>query len=106
MVAHEWETVGACVTEDVVRVGPYGDTYRGRAEYVAFIAGLLPTLPGYRMDVGRVLYAESGRLATAELTETIDAPSGPHRTPEALVFDLDDGLIGHIAVYIQRLGEQ
>jgi limonene-1,2-epoxide hydrolase len=106
MVAHDWETMGACVTDDVVRVGPYGDTYRGRADYVAFIASLLPTLPGYRMDVSRVVYAEGGRVATAELSETIDAPSGPLRTPESLVFDIDAGLIGHIAIYIQRQGEQ
>ena len=115
MVAHDWETMGACVTDDVVRVGPYGDTYRGRADYVAFIATLLPTLPGYRMDVSRVVYADGGRVATAELSETIDAPSGPLRTPESLVFDIDGingingidgGLIGHIAIYIQRQGEQ
>ena len=106
MVAHDWETMGACVTDDVVRIGPYGDTYRGRTEYVAFIAGLLPTLPGYRMDVCRVVYADGKALATAELSETIDTPNGPLRTPEALVFDLepDGARIRHIAIYIQRQG--
>ena len=109
MVAHDWDTMGSCVTDDVVRVGPYGDTYRGRAEYVAFISALLPTLPGYRMDVARVIYADDRRLAVAELSETIDTPGGPLRTPEGLVFDLDQlngGRISHIAIYIQRRGEQ
>jgi ketosteroid isomerase-like protein len=107
MVANDWEAMGACVADNVVRVGPFGDTYRGRADYVAFISELLPTLPGYRMDVERVVYADGGRIATAELSETVDVDGAPLRTPESLVFDLDDGgRIGHLAIYIQRLDGQ
>ena len=99
MVAHDWDGMAACVADDIERVGPFGDVYRGKADYVAFIAGLLPTLAGYAMKVGRVV--EVGPVAVAELTETVDGVD----TPEALVFDLDDnGLIARIAIYIQHAG--
>ena len=101
MVQHDWDGMGACLADDVVRVGPYLDTYRGRADYVAFIAALLPSLPGYSMDVTRIV--ASGSVVTAQLAETVDDPSGaPLRTPEALVFDIaDDGRIARIEVFIQ-----
>jgi len=104
IVAHDWEAVSACLAEDVVRVGPFGDTYTPRDAYVGFLAGLMPSLPGYSMRIDRVVHA--GRVSVVELTETVDFGGGPHETPEALVFDLDgDGRIAHIAIYIQRLGE-
>jgi hypothetical protein len=97
MVAHDWEAMAACVIDDVERIGPFGDVYRGKQEYVAFISDLLPKLGGYAMKVDRVLYA--GPVATAELAESIEGSD----TPEALVFDLDgDGLISRISIYIRR----
>lgn len=103
MAAHDWDAMAACLADDVVRVGPFGDTYRGRDDYVAFIAGLLPTLPGYELRVQRVVAA--GDVVVAELTETVDVDGQPVVTPEALVFELDaDGRARHVAVYVQRLG--
>jgi ketosteroid isomerase-like protein len=103
-VAHDWDAMAACLADDVVRVGPFGDTYTPKAPYVAFLAALMPSLPGYSMDVHRVV--EAGRVVCVELTETIDVDGAPLETPEALVFDLDDeGRIARIAIYIQRLGE-
>ena len=97
MVAHDWEAMAACVTDDIVRVGPFGDEYRGKDEYVAFISDLMPQLGGYAMKVDRVVYADG--VAVAELTETVDGTD----TPESLVFDLDgDGRIARICIYIQR----
>jgi len=98
MAAHDWDAMASCVAEDVHRVGPYQDVYDGKAEYVAFIAKLLPTLTGYVMQVDRVTYADGGRIAFAELSETVDGV----RTPETLVFELEDGIIKRIAVYIQQ----
>jgi SnoaL-like protein len=99
MVAHDWDGMAACVADDVERVGPFGDVYRGKADYVAFIANLLPSLAGYAMKVGRIV--EAGRVAMVELTETVDGVD----TPEALVFDLDDhGLIARVGIYIQSAG--
>jgi hypothetical protein len=100
MAAHDWDAMGQCLANDIVRVGPYCDTYRGRDDYVAFISALLPSLPGYRMEIDRVVYAASS--AWVELSETVDVAGAPLRTPEGLVFDLNaDALIDHIAVYIQ-----
>ena len=97
MVAHAWEAMADCVSDDVERVGPFGDLYRGKAEYAAFISDLLPQLGGYAMKVDRVVYA--GTVAVVELTETVEGDD----TAEALVFDLDsEGRIRRIAIYIQR----
>ena len=104
LVAHDWEAMAACLAEDVVRVGPFGDTYTPRDPYVAFLAELMPALPGYSMRIDRVL--SLGRTVLVELTEVVDIGGSPLETPEALVFDLDAGdRIAHIAIYIQRLGE-
>src|SRR6266545_7837614 len=64
MAAHDWDTMADCVAADVVRVGPFRDEYRGRDDYVRFIRGLLPTLPGYSMKVDRVVYVGALALPT------------------------------------------
>jgi len=97
IASHDWEALGECVAEDVVRVGPFLDRYDGREAYVAFIADTMPRLKDYRMEITRVTYS-GDRLAFAELSETVEGV----RTPEALVFELDrDGRIAHIEVFIQ-----
>lgn len=104
MVAHDFDAMAACLAEDVVRVGPFGDTYTPRDRYVAFLAELMPSLPGYSMRIDRV--QGIGRTVLVELTEIVEIGGSPLETPEALVFDLDDDdRIAHIAIYIQRLGE-
>ncbi len=101
ITSHDWDALRDCVTDDVVRVGPYGDRYDGKDAYVAFIADTMPKLEGYSMQVDRVTYA-SDRLAFAELSETVDLDGKPHRTPEALVFELDgDGRIAKVEVFPQ-----
>ncbi len=105
MADHDWAAMGDCVTDDVHRVGPYGDTYDGKENYVAFISGLLPSLPGYLMEVDRVTYTGDG-LAFAELAETVELDGRPHRTPEVLVFGLTgrpEPRIRTIEIYIQTL---
>jgi limonene-1,2-epoxide hydrolase len=100
MVAHDFEAMADCLAEDVVRVGPYGDTYTPRDPYVAMLSQLMPSLPGYSMEVSRVTAV--GKLVVVELSETVEIDGAPLVTPEALVFELnDDGLIAHIAIYIQ-----
>ena len=103
MVAHDFEAMAACLAEDVVRVGPYGDTFTPRHPYVAMLAALMPALPGYSMAISRVMVVDDRRIVV-ELSETVEVDGAPLVTPEALVFDLnDDGLIAHIAIYIQTL---
>lgn len=101
MAAHDWAGVTDCLARDVVRIGPFGDTYSPRDRYVAFLAELMPQLSNYSMKVARVTYGDSH--AVAELSETMDVDGALLETPEALVFDLDAaGQIARIAVYIQR----
>jgi ketosteroid isomerase-like protein len=105
IIAHDWDAFAACLSDDgFERVGPWGDAYRDKAEYVAFIADLMPKLPGYEMRVDRVTYSGDARLAVVELTETVDVDGRRHPTPEALVFDLDGDRIRRIQVFVQTLG--
>jgi ketosteroid isomerase-like protein len=101
VASHDWDVVDDCIADDIVRVGPYGDRYTGRGEYLAFIADLMPTLAGYAMKLHRVTYA-SDALAYVELSETMELDGKPMRTPEVLVFELGgDGRIARVEIYIQ-----
>lgn len=103
VATQDWERLRAAVTDDVVRDGPFGDTYRGRDAYVEFLSALMPTLAGYSMDVAQVTYVDDGRRAFAELSETVEVGGQTIVTPEVLTFDLDgDGLITHIAIYTRQ----
>jgi len=100
MAGHDWAGMAACIADHFTRVGPYGDVYASKPEYVAFLAELLPTLAGYEMEVTRVSYA--GAVGFAELSETVEVDGTRLRTPECLTFDLtDDGLIARIEVFTQ-----
>jgi hypothetical protein len=89
LVAGDWDTFASCLADDdFIRVGPFGDVKTTKAEYVAFLSELMPTLPGYSMDVTRVTYA--GDVAFAELSETVEVDGTPLRTPECLTFELTD----------------
>jgi ketosteroid isomerase-like protein len=102
-VTRDWDAVRECLAEDFTRVGPYGDTYTSRSEYLVFIADLMPKLPGYEMQIDRVQYTTN--TAYAELTETVTIDGRPYHTPETLVFDLtSDGRIAGVRVFIQTPG--
>jgi ketosteroid isomerase-like protein len=104
IVSHDWDVVGECIADDVVRVGPYGDRFVGRDDYLPFISETMPKLDGYSMDLHRVTYAND-RLAFAELSETVELDGKPTFTPEVLVFELDaDGRISRVNIFIQTLG--
>lgn len=104
IVSHDWDVVGECIADDIVRVGPYGDRFTGRDDYLPFISQTMPKLKGYSMDLHRVTYAND-RLAFAELSETVEVDGKPTFTPEVLVLELDDdGLISRVDIFIQTLG--
>jgi ketosteroid isomerase-like protein len=98
----DWSTFADCLADEgFTRVGPYGDTYSNKADYVAFLSDLMPTLTGYVLDVSRVTYAGDG-MAFAELAETVEVDGTPLRTPECLTFELtDDGRIRRVEVFTQ-----
>jgi len=102
IVTHDWDAVAECLADDVVRIGPFGDTYTPKDRYLAFLSNLMPTLRGYAMRVDRVLGA--GGVVVAELSETVELDGTPVVTPEALVFEMDEAeKIARIVIYIQRL---
>ncbi len=102
MRAHDWDALADTLAKDVHRTGPFLDEVRGRESYVAFLAGVIPKLPNYELDVARIRPIEGGG-AVVELSETIDRDSGRFRTPEALLFEFDAaGRIARVDVYIKR----
>lgn len=99
---HDWDALAACLTDDVVRVGPYGDTYESKETYLTFLTDLMPTLPGYSMQISRVTYGDG--VAYAELSETVSVGGAPLLTPECLVARITpEGLISRIDVFTQTL---
>ena len=103
VASQDWERMRSTIRDDVVRIGPYGDVYEGQAAYVEFLSKLMPTLPGYSMDVTRVTYLDNDRRAIAELSETVTIDDAPLVTPEVLLFDLDaEARIARIEIFTRR----
>ncbi len=102
MVAGDWEGLARCLDPDIVRLGPYGDDYRGVDTYVPFLRATIESLEGYVMRVDRVVAAGAG-VVVAELSETVTIDGARLETPEALVFDLaPDGRIARVAIFLRR----
>jgi ketosteroid isomerase-like protein len=100
LVERDWDSFAACLADEFTRVGPYGDTYSSKADYVAFLSDLMPQLAGYEMDVARVSYADG--VGFAELSETVEVEGVPLRTRECLTFDFNgDGQISRVEVFTQ-----
>ena len=100
----DWSALAAAVAPDVRRVGPFGDVVEGREAYVAFLSGLLPTLPAYRLTVTAV-HDLPGGGAFVELTEAFEIEGQRREFPEAIRFGLSgDGLVSEVVIYTQRPG--
>jgi ketosteroid isomerase-like protein len=101
IASHRWDVVGECIADDIVRVGPYGDRFAGRDDYLAYLVDTMPKLAGYAMAVHRVT-SVSEALAFAELVETVELDGKPMLTDEVLVFAFDDhGRIARVDIFIQ-----
>jgi hypothetical protein len=97
--AHDWELLAATLAPDVHRIGPYRDVYDGREAYASFLASTLAALSGYELEVDRMI-ANGGTVAV-ELRETVDDDGARLATDESVLFDVADGLIVRVAVYLQ-----
>jgi ketosteroid isomerase-like protein len=103
LVNHDWDAVAECLHPEVVRVGPFNDTYTPRDRYVKFLATVLPSLVDYEMTVQRLVASDS--VVMVQLTETMELDGSADVTREVLVFDTDPGaLIIRIDIFIQRGG--
>lgn len=103
LVAHDWVAFAACLSDDIVRIGPFEDTYSPKAPYVEFISKLMPSLEDYSMRVDRITDAKN--MTVVELTESMRFGETVHVTPEVLIFEVEaDGLISKIDIFIKSLG--
>ena len=99
LAAADWGTVSACLAPDVERIGPYRDIFRGRQEYAEFLQNTVSALSGYALVIADMI-ADGNRVAV-ELSETVDDGDARLHTDETVVFDVADGLIARVAVYLQ-----
>jgi limonene-1,2-epoxide hydrolase len=99
LAAHDWPAVAASLAPDVERLGPYNDDFSGRENYVAFLEQTICALKGYELVVDRLI-ADGNRVAV-ELSETVDDGGERLHTDETVVFDVAEGSIVRVAVYLQ-----
>ena len=99
LAANDWDALGRVVASNIERIGPYGDIYNGRDEYVTFLRDTFATLRAYELTISRVL--DAGSTMVVELRESVDDGDDRLHTREAVVFDVLDGVITRIAVYLQ-----
>jgi hypothetical protein len=101
LVLHDWAAVTDCLHPEIVRVGPFADTYTPRGPYVEFLSSLMPALVNYRLAIDRFVTKQS--VVMVQLSETMDLSGFEDVTREVLVFDTDAaGLITRIDIFIQR----
>jgi limonene-1,2-epoxide hydrolase len=104
LAAADWDAVTACLAPGVERIGPYRDEFRGRAEYAEFLQNTITALSGYELAIAGMI-ADGNRVAV-ELSETVDDGDGRLHTDETVLFDVTDGLIARVAVYLQTSERQ
>jgi hypothetical protein len=100
----DWDAVAACLAPGVERIGPYRDEFHGRADYVEFLQHTISALSGYELVIAGMI-ADGNRVAV-ELSETVDDGGGRLHTDETVLFDVTDGLISRVAVYLQTSERQ
>jgi ketosteroid isomerase-like protein len=101
VAAQDWAIVEASLAPDVIRLGPFGDDFEARQPYLAFLQRTMPALPGYRMDIDRVTGVGDDRVLV-ELRETVDVDGTSLCTHECLVFEVADGVVTQLAIYIRQ----
>jgi len=97
--AGDWSAVSESLAPDIERIGPYRDVFHGRDAYASFLEATITSLSGYELVVAGMI-ADGNRVAV-ELSETVDDGDARLHTDETVVFDVTDGLISRVAVYLQ-----
>ncbi len=99
----DWDALRECVAEDVHRTGPFLDVVEGRDAYADFLAGIVPTLPNYALQVHDVKLLEGGG-AVVRLSEILDVDGVSTEHPEMLLFEFDaDGRIDRVDIYLKNV---
>jgi len=105
----DWTRLAGCLSpDDFERIGPYVDVIDSSAEYVSFLARVIPTMgDDYRLQIDRVVYVPDEQTAFAQLTEHYNHDGEVRDTPEIIVFGLGaDGRVRRMRLYLQRPGGQ
>ena len=105
MQANDWDGLAATLHSDVLRNGPYRDDFRGRDAYVEFLRSIFAWMRDYELTIARSfgeVSADGSGCVCVELAETVTIDEARLRTDEAIVFDLRDGLISRVQVFLQR----
>lgn len=100
MATGAWPELATTLAADVERIGPYGDDFFGRDAYAQFLEQIIGSLSGYELVITGFV-VDASRVAV-ELNETVDDGDARLRTDETVVFDVRDGLIVKVAVYLQK----
>ena len=103
----DWERLAQCFNdEDFERIGPYVDVISSKAEYLAFLQRVVPTMGNdYALIAERVVYVPEQRLAFAQLIEHLRVEGEMTDIPEAIIFDLDDqDRITRMRLYLEQPG--
>lgn len=105
MRSHDWARLAECLAPDIRRTGPYLDVVEGRAAYVEFLAGVIPTLPNYALSISSI-HSFDRTSAVVKLTETLDVRGVSTNFPEVILFDFDDaGRIATVDIYIKHVSK-
>jgi hypothetical protein len=106
--AQDWDAFAATISDEgFERIGPFGERTPKKSSYVDFLKRAVDALPGYHIELKRVVLSD--RFAVAELAESFELDGVPTELPEAWLFDIGpDGLISRVSIYMQwpeRLAE-
>lgn len=104
MFARNWDGLAATLAPDVVRHGPYNDTFVGPEAYVSFLRSTFDWMQDYEMEIHRI-WGE-GDLVCAELAETVTLDGRRLRTEEALVIEVRERRIQRVSIFLQKSTEQ
>jgi SnoaL-like domain len=103
--AQDWTRLAATLSgTNFERIGPFCDVIGSVGEYVKFLEGVVPSLPGYRVAIRRKV--ESDQAVYVETTESFVYDGEAREFPEVLVFDTDNGAITRVQVYMMRPGAE
>jgi len=107
MGKQDWTRLAATIADDgLVRNGAFADVIEGKAPYVAFLRGIIATLPGYQLRVRRISQSGDHRFF-AELSEVFDIDGASTEHPEVCLFETDEaGQIRFVSVFMKNPGSE
>jgi hypothetical protein len=101
--AQDWDALSQCLALGVRREGPYLDVVEGRAEYIAFLSGVIPGLRNYDIKITAIDRLE-GDAALVRLSEFVEFAGVPTEIPEALIFEFNsEGEISRVDIYLKQV---